>query len=78
MARSSVGKDVKTEKSKVCEWVKLPAPSDTHRHPCLLGVKELPGTADPLVWGCGVDEGCADGDADGDGEAEEPQFPKAD
>ena len=52
MTRSSVGKDVKTEKSKVCEWVKLPAPSATHRQPSLLGVKELPGTAGAFVWGC--------------------------
>ena len=42
MARSSVGKDVKAEKSKFCEWVKLPAPSIAHMHPSLLGAKEFP------------------------------------
>ncbi len=76
MARSSVGMADKTEKSKVCEWVKLPAPSATHKHPSKFGAKEFPGTAGPFVWGCGVAEGCADGD--GDGEPVEPQLPKAD
>ncbi len=78
MTRSSVGKTGKTEKSKVCEWVKPSAPSATHRHPSLLGAKEFPGIAVPLVWGCGVAEGCADGDGDGDAEPVEPQLPKAD
>ena len=74
MARPSVGKEVMVEKSKVCEWVKLPAPSTIHTHPSLLGSSEFPDTAGPLVWGCGVAEGCGDGEAD----AEEPQLPKVD
>ena len=47
MARSSAGKDVKVEKSKVLEWVKLPAPSTVHIHPSLLGANEVPDTAGP-------------------------------
>lgn len=81
MIRSSVGKDAKVEKSKVCEWVKLPAPSTTHMHPSLLGANEFPDTVAPVCWGCGVADDCGDTDGDagaGSGaEAEEPQLPKA-
>ena len=48
MVRSSVGKDVKAEKSKVCELVKLPAPSTTHMHPSLVGAAESPDAAASL------------------------------
>lgn len=82
MTRSSDGKDVKAEKSKVCEWVKLPTPSTTHVHPSLLGTREFPDTAGPSVCGGGVEEGCEDADAEAGAEAraeaEEPQLPKAD
>lgn len=30
------------EKSMICEWVKLPAPSTTHAHPTWLGTGERP------------------------------------
>ena len=78
ITRSFVGKDVKVEKSKVCEWVKLPALWTTHIHPSLLGAKEFPDTACPFGWGCGAAEGCgvADSCGDGDADAEEPQVPK--
>ena len=80
IARSSVGKNAKVEKSKVCECVKLPAPSTTHMHPSLLGASEVPGTAGPFVWGCGVAETCGVAEGCGDAEtgAEEAQLPKAD
>ena len=89
MARSSEGKDVKAEKSNVCEWVKLPAPSTVHIHPSLLGSKEPPDTGGPYDDGSGVadDGGDADldaeageGAAEGEAEAglETPQLPKAD
>ena len=76
MARSSFGKDVKAEKSKVWEWVKLPAPSTVHVHPSLLGVKEFPDWAGPYDCGSGVADAC--GDAEADAELEAPQLPKAD
>ena len=78
MARSSVGKDVKAEKSKVCEWVKLPAPSTAHMHPSLLGAKEFPDTAGPYDCGSGVGEDCGDAAAEVEAESEAPQLPKAD
>ena len=83
MVRSSCGKDVNAEKSKVCEWVKLPAPSTTHMHPSLLGDRELPDTAGPYDCGSGVAEGCGEdcgedcGDAEAGVEVEESQPPKA-
>ena len=83
MARSLVGKDVRAEKSKICEWVKLPAPSTTHMHPSLFGVKDFPDTADSSAFGCGVAEGCRDekveaGEAEAETGAEGPQLPKVD
>ena len=83
MTSSSVGKDVKVEKSKVCEWVKLPTPFTTHTHPSLVGADESPDTAPPVVWGCGIEEGCGDADAGTEADAgagteeEEAQLPKA-
>ena len=76
MARSSLGKDVKAEKSNVWEWVKLPAPSTTHVHPSLVGIKEFPDSAGPYDCGSGVAVAC--GAAEGDAEMEAPQLPKAD
>lgn len=58
MVRSSVGKDVMAEKSKVCEWVKLPAPSTTHMHPSVLGADELPDAAGAYGCGCEVADVC--------------------
>ena len=56
IARSSSGKDVKVEKSKVWECVKLPTPSTVHMHPSLLGGGELPDAAGPFDWVSGVAE----------------------
>lgn len=46
------------EKSKVCEWVKLPAPSTTHMHPSVLGADELPDAAGAYGCGCEVADVC--------------------
>lgn len=78
MARSSAGKDVKAEKSNICEWVKLPAPSTVHIHPSLVGAKELPDTAGPYVCGSGVAEDWGDAETGMVAELEAPQLPKAD
>ena len=78
MARSSAGKDVKAEKSNICEWVKLPAPSTVHIHPSLAGVKELPDTAGPSVCGSGFAEGPGAAEAGVVAGLEAPQLPKAD
>ena len=78
MARSSDGKDVKAEKSKVCEWVKLPTPSTDHMHPSCLGVLEVPDAAGAFVSGAGVGEDWGAAEAATGAELEEPQLPKAD
>ena len=54
--------------------------------PSLFGVGEFPDTDGAFVWGCGVKDGCEDGEGcgavggcdDTDGVPEEPQLPKAD
>lgn len=76
MARSSAGNDVKAEKSKVLEWVKLPAPSTVHIHPSLLGANEFPDTAGPYDCGSGVAEAGAAAEVEAGLDA--PQLPKAD
>lgn len=74
IARSSAGKDVKAEKSKILECAKLPAPSTVHIQPSLLGAKEFPDTAGPYDCGSGVAEAGAEVGAGLDA----PQLPKAD
>lgn len=76
MTRSSDGTDVKAEKSKVLEWVKLPTRSTVHIQPSLLGANEFPDSAGPYDCGSGVGEAGAGAEVEAGLDA--PQLPKAD
>lgn len=71
LTSSQDGMLVRAEKSKTCEWLKLPAPSTSHVHPNLLGTGERPVEEE---GGLGVKSTVADGDG---ADLDEPHVPKA-
>lgn len=74
ISRVSFGKAVRSEKSTVRIWVKLPEPSIVQRQPSFVAGDELP--AGPVGGGRGDTWGKED--AWGCGDVSEPQVPKAD